>query len=507
VLGALAAATTTAVILLAGHGTGRKNPALAPPTVPAQVTIGPGATARRVPDSFLGVSTEYGALALFERHGVLLDRVLSLLRVRGGGPLSLRVGGTSADGTFYDPSRQRLPRWAYALTPTWLAQTGVLVRRVGARLILDLNLATDTPPVAARLAGAADRLLPPGSIMGFEVGNEPDNYDHAGWLAAIARGGLAAAAAARRISARDYALDFGDYATLLAAKARRVALVGPALAYPRTDLDWISTLLAAPHPRLGTVSAHLYPYSACAKPGSPSYPTIARLLSKQATAGQVRQVTGAAQLTHRAGLPFRVTEMNSVSCGGLPGVSDAFATALWAPEVLFGLLQAGVDGVNVHIRADAVNGAFALTGAGLIARPLLYGLILVARTLGPDARLVDVRVRAARSLQLTAWAVRLAGGQLHVLLIDESDHSAKVELKLPATGAATLERLLAPSTSSRSGVTLDGQRLGRDGRWQGRPDSETLRPGPHGYQLTLPRFSAALLSVTYSARTAGRSAA
>ena len=82
-----------------------------------------------------------------------------------------------------------------------------------------------------------------------------------------------------------------------------------------------------------------------------------------------------------------------------------------------------------------------------------------------------------------------------MLVIDKSNRSANVHLHLPATGTATLQRLLAPSARSRSGITLDGQRLGRDGRWQGRRTGETLTPGPHGYELTISRLSAALVSV------------
>ena len=45
------------------------------------------------------------------------------------------------------------------------------------RLIVDLNLVTDTPLTAATWARAAETSLPRGSIIGFEVGNEPDIYD------------------------------------------------------------------------------------------------------------------------------------------------------------------------------------------------------------------------------------------------------------------------------------------------------------------------------------------
>ena len=43
-------------------------------------------------------------------------------------------------------------------------------------------------------------------------------------------------------------------------------------------------------------------------------------------------------LAHGAGLRFRLDEVNSVTCGGTRGVSDTFATALWAPDALLSLL-------------------------------------------------------------------------------------------------------------------------------------------------------------------------
>ena len=51
------------------------------------------------------------------------------------------------------------------------------------RLILDLILVTDSPPVAAQWARAAEAGLPARSIAGFEIGNEPDIYSRWYWLA------------------------------------------------------------------------------------------------------------------------------------------------------------------------------------------------------------------------------------------------------------------------------------------------------------------------------------
>ena len=60
---------------------------------------------------------------------------------------------------------------------------------------------------------------------------------------------------------------------------------------------------------------------------------------------------------------------------------------------------------------------------------------------------------------------------------------------------ATVQRLLAPAARSRSGVTLDGQQLGPNGRWTGTPHTETITRSRGGYELTMPRLSAALVAV------------
>jgi len=454
-----------------------------------------------VPTSFFGLSTEYWAMPRYERHMPIFNRVLSLVRVPGEGPLILRVGGDSADHTYWDPSGRRLPPHAFRLTPGWLRRAAAVVGNLNLRLILDLNLAADSPSMAAQSARAALTDLPQGSVVGFEIGNEPDLYGRAPRASSVRRRHRRVH---RRVvsgpyTATDYVDAFRAYARELGTVAPAVPLLGPSVANPAVDLSWVARVISGDRHLLGALSAHRYPLSACVDPGSPLYPTISRLLSEFASAGMARTVMPAVRLAHQAGLPFRLTELNSVTCGGLRGVSNSFATALWAPDALFELLRAGVDAVNVHIRADAVNAPFALGNSGLKARPLLYGLLLFARTLGPDAHVLAVHMRAARTLQLKIWAVKLAGGVLHVLLIDKGPRSASVELRLPATAPATVERLLAPSVTATSGVTLAGQSLGRDGRWHGHLKATTLTPDRGGgYALTIPGFSAALVSVSVS---------
>jgi hypothetical protein len=473
------------------------------PMTPGQavLTITPDASSESVPASYFGLSTEYWALPLFERNMAVFERVLSMLHVPGDGPLVLRIGGDSADHSFWAPKARRMPAWAFAVTPQFLARLRSLVERDGVRLIVDLNLVTDTPLTAATWARAAETSLPRGSIVGFEVGNEPDLYTRSYWMTTIARSPLETRPLPFELTPDSYVDDFYDDARVLGEGAPDIPLIGPAVAHPRTSLGWIKTLIADERPELGAVSAHLYPFSACIKQKSNSgYPTVARLLSWQASGGLTKNIAGAVAVAHRAGLGFRLTELNSVTCGGKAGVSNTFATALWAPDALFTLMRAGVNGVNLHVRAYAINAPFSLTRLGLTPRPLLYGLLMFERTLGADARLVRVHVAHARSLNLSAWAVRVRGGNLHVLVIDKSNRTVRIDLRLPASAPATVQRLLAPSASSTTGETLDGQRLGPDGTWIGARQIETMTRGPHGYTLTMPRRSAALVEVAVAPR-------
>ncbi|MEO8966967.1 MAG: glycosyl hydrolase family 79 C-terminal domain-containing protein [Solirubrobacteraceae bacterium] len=463
----------------------------AAPRIQARVVIDAHAPMRSIPASFLGISTEYWSMPLWARHLSLLDRVLSL--VHGPGPLVLRIGGDSADRTFWSPVRE-LPGWAFELTPAWLREVSAIVRHTHARLILDLNLVTATPMIAARWARVAEAKLPKHSIIGFEIGNEPDLYSRTLWQAAIA-GGRAARVLPLQITASSYAAAYTAYSRALSHAAPGVPLLGPALSKPRAGLGWISRLLATPHPGLAAVTVHRYPYSACAAASDPADPTLARVLSENAPAGMARTVLGAVRVARTAGLPVRLSELNSITCGGVSGISNTFATALWAPDALFELLHAGVSGVNVHVRAAAINAAYSLGRSGLYAHPLLYGMVMFNRMLGPDSKLVSLRLRAPRQLHLKVWAVRSGRSTLRVLVIDKGGRAAEVSLTLPAQGSATVQRLLGPSVRSARGVTLTGQRLSRNGLWRGRPVITVVPRGPRGYTLAVPRYSAAVLTV------------
>jgi hypothetical protein len=499
VLAAIALAGATVLLLLGApdHNSVPKARARGQSVTPqvVAITLATRTPARAVPGAFLGLSTEYWAAPTFERRPALFARVLALLHVPGDDREVLRVGGDSADHSFFEPDVRTRPRWMFALTPRWLRDTGSLLRRANARVMLDLNLITGSSALAARWASAAYRELPRGSLAGFEIGNEPDIYSRSYWRAIVGRGSPWARALPIRLSAAAYDLEYQSYARAVGSVAPGVPLSGPVLANPGAHVDWIPSLLAADRGAVATVTGHRYPLSACVKPRSPIFPTVARVLSERASAENARLTARAVEMAHLAGLRFRLSELNSVTCGGRPGVSDTFATALWAPDALFELMRVGADAVDVHVRDDAINAAFTLGASGLGARPLLYGLILFTRTLGAHARLIPLRLHAGRVAHLKAWAVLAPKDRLRVLLINKGDQPVLARLRLPATGPASVQRLLAPSAASRTGELLDGQRLGAGGQWVGRRIVQPIISQAGRYAVPIPRWSAALVSV------------
>ena len=153
---------------------------------------------------------------------------------------------------------------------------------------------------------------------------------------------------ALRYTSADYAHDFAAYAAAVHKVVPKIPIAGPATAFPGGT--WWAGLPQHGRSRLGMVTVRRYPLSACT-----STSTLSGLVSGPSPVNFNSSVLQEAASAHERGLRLRVTEANSASCGGLAGVNNTFASALWAPNALLGLMWAGADGVDIHTRVDAIN--------------------------------------------------------------------------------------------------------------------------------------------------------
>ncbi len=448
-----------------------------------------------VPPSFFGLSFEQDEFQSFENRGRLFDRMISLVRAQDGSPLLLRLGGKSADDAYWQTPPIHTPSWVFELDNNWVKNLAALVQRNDLRVVLDVNLAVHSPTMASDFAQAIRRALPAGGLAQVAVGDEPDLFKNQPNLARerVSTTKSLPSDWPRVYSPHSFRSDFRAYARALRAAVPGIPLDGPEIA--SSTPAWTSSLN-----RLGglgptQLTVHRYPFSNCWPKGTWFYPSIRKLLSQGATYGLALRVRGALAVAGR--LPVRVSEMNSISCGGTDGVANSFATALWAPDALFEMLHAGVIGVNWHIRSDEFNAPFVLTRRGVEPRPELYGLAAFAEMVGPGAALVHLKLAGDSGARLKVWAVSSQWG-LRLLLINKSGSPVNLELDASASGRppAQVTELKAPSVTSTSGVTLGGRWIGADGRWHGHPVSQTVSERRGTYSLVVPPYSGEIVRLT-----------
>jgi hypothetical protein len=259
----------------------------------------------------------------------------------------------------------------------------------------------------------------------------------------------------------------------------------------------------ADEPRLSLVTLHRYPLQRCFLPAaSPLYPTIHNLLLPSASAGLAQSVARYATLAHAHGISLRIDELNSVSCGGAVGVSDTFASALWALDAAFQMARVGVDGVNIHTFPGATYQLFNFVRerGAWIARvyPEYYGLMMFAQAAPAGSRLLESSGAAPAGVE--AWATRSPDGTTRVVLINTGASGARlVAVRAGDTGElATLERLTAPGLAAKTGVTIGGQTFGMNtttGTPSGNQDLVSIPPVTGAYVVRVPAASAALLTI------------
>lgn len=502
----MAVATTAAAVLMAGVGavpvaadTTTTTPTSTTTAPPLSVNVGGTATGRPIAPGFVGLSIEFQAIRTYTGYdpNAINPVLVQLIRdlAPGQAPV-VRIGGNSTDAT-WTPAKgvKHNPGIFTWITQRWLKVVHNLAVESRARLILGLNLKLNS---AAEIAAEAHAFLTGiGSqrIEALEIGNEPELYPVFAWYTTPS---------GKPVSSRKHGFNFLDYSREITKFAGE--LKGDTLAGPATEnRNWLAKLpkLFAAEPGLKVVTYHRYPLLRCfTKPGDPNYPTIPNLLSLNSSRGLLTGATKAIAYAHSHGATFRVDELNSVACKGQPGVSDTFASALWALDTLFSLARSGVDGVNFHTLPEAAYRLFTFTHTDghwqATVKPEYYGMLMFGQAAPPGSRLLPVSTPSTPDVR--AWATRLRDGEIHVVLINDSPTTSyPVNVNPPSPiRQALLESMSAPSETATSGVTLGGQSFGTEtstGTLSGTQQLTPLTPTGSQYQVTLNPGSAVMLDL------------
>jgi len=300
--------------------------------------------------------------------------------------------------------------------------------------------------------------------------------------------------------AQGYEEEVSSYREAIGALTPGVPIAGPDVSGSGAFSEWGEEEALSQRPAL--LTGHHYPLG-CVQTPSPSIET---LLSSATRGREAHSLETYLKVSSEYGIPLRVDETNTVSCGGVTGVSDTFASALWATGYVTQAMAAGAAGVNLQGNPTNCAGytplcasdPAALADGGLRAEPEWYALLLTSSLLGE--RPLPTTISAEGSPNLVAAAFSGPGHSRKVVLVDdEPPGSRPLALRLnvgAGMGMASIVRLTAPSQSSSAGVLLANRAVSANGSWRASTHTESAPTNAGIVEVELTPSSAALVTVT-----------
>ncbi|KAJ7707362.1 glycoside hydrolase family 79 protein [Mycena rosella] len=465
---------------------------------------------------FFGFSVEFSVItqvlgANSTRLQVPFLNLLSNVAIRGGS-VRVRVGGNTQDYATLFPSlangkimqKQAQDTANPTGTPEVLFTEDVLymLANISALVNVDWYLGipmNDTTNLRLGIAEVGEAILGD-KLIGYQVGNEPDQYplhNHR----------------PQTWGPANFSSEFGVVDAALRADPKVSVvdgkLIGPSLSgqWPPQEV-WDVGFIPNHQKSLAALSMSFYPNNNCVKVFGGS----------NATGGIDPQAVFSSYLDHTAGqkiaatyltstalaqtfsLPFVMMETNSASCGGFPGVSNSFGSALWALDYGLQLAYSNFTTALLHVGGQGVyynpftppptnQSTFREWSIG----PIYYSVLAVAEAFGTSnkSQIIDLQMNAA-NIYTPGYAIYDGGALARLALFNfvtdptgASAYTASFAIGGGDTGQANatpaqvkVKYLLAPSVSSKDNITWAGQTFGTafesDGRITGTEQIQTV---------------------------------
>jgi hypothetical protein len=445
----------------------------------ATVTVNPGTTFGTIGADFIGFSFEKthimnGSLTSNNTNLIALYKLL-------GSPMT-RVGANDAErcawaGTGPGPSQPNGQPFSLKITTGGVDQFCGFLAATGSKAIYGVNFQVGNVPLSsAETAYVMGQC--PSSIVGIEIGNEPDKFGT--W--------------------DQQQSDYETFADAILATPGAL-LVGPACT-SKADILYgapFADSIAAKYPgKLAILSQHAY--VAAANSSGCSVPNL------QITTTLLTDIFDAirAAATKNNLAAWRMDENNTCSGHGQQGVSDTLIAGLWAIDYMFEVARRGGSGVNFHGSENGMDGTVPFYyeplkedhGMVVQVQPEYYGLLLFAEA-GVGSMVSTTITTSAQ--HFTASAIK-ASGYISVVLNNRDASngvSATVNLGSAVSSASAIYLEATPAgslTAAAGNVTLAGAAVSVKGEWpRNAPYIETV--SGNSVSVYVPAASAALVRV------------
>ncbi|KAI0659525.1 glycoside hydrolase superfamily [Cubamyces menziesii] len=516
-----------------------------PITVPSQAQNMPGLSIAQRGD-FWGFSIEMSVVEqVMGKNGSFIQvpflNLLAAVAERAGS-VRIRVGGnTQETATLVDslPDNAIIEKdktvdtavTNTAQTPTLLYTPELLYllsnvsALVNAKWYLGIPM-NDTSHLRLQIAEAADAILGD-SVLGYQVGNEPDLYANHGHRPPT-------------YDETDYFNEFGVVVNAVQQDAKiksKNKLIAPSVQGQWTPEDvWNTGFLDSYGSSLDVIAMEHYPEQNCAAefpnggfgPIQDPQTVFPQYLTHTSSQTLVQPYLNTSFIAQQLGKEFMMFETNTASCGGFPGVSDSFGSALWAVDYGLQMAYSNFTGALLHVGGQNVSyNPFTPPPTNLslfdqwTVGPVFYSTLFMAEALGTTntSRVVDLLANDGNEFT-PAYAIYEEHALARIALINymnAQDGLGSYTVSLSVGGVqigepndtpaqVKVKYLLAPSVSEKDQITWANQTFGgrfqADGRLSGTELVQTItcNQGANTCQIPVPAPGAALVFLSNDAQ-------
>lgn len=446
----------------------------------AMVTVDLGTTIGTIGADFTGFSFEKthimnGSLTAANANMIALFKLL-------GSPMT-RIGANDVErctwaGAGLAPSQPNGQPFVIKVTTGGVDQFCDFLAAAGSKAIYGVNFQLGNATAsAAEVAYVLGRC--PSSIVGIEIGNEPDKFGT--W--------------------QDQQTDYEKFADAILAMPGAL-LVGPGCTSKAAALFTapFADSVATKYPgKVAVLAQHSYVAAANS--------TGCSVTNLQITTTQLTDIFDIVQAAARKNsIPhWRMGENNTCSGHGQQGVSDTFVSSLWAIDYMFEVAKRGGTGINFHTSENGMDGTVPFyyepikedKGMVVQVQPEYYGMLLFAQAgTGP---MVSTTVNTTAK-NFTAWSINADAGFVSVVLNNRNalaPVAATIDLGSAVASASAIYLEATPAgnlTAIAGSVTLAGAKVSVAGDWPRNPPYIQAVSG-NKISVQVPAGSAALVRV------------
>lgn len=430
-----------------------------------------------MPQDFTGLSYESGQLYdadFFSESNTALIAAFKELSRHG----VLRLGGHLSNITVWegvgqdDPKQVRGVRhgiedyWEWPLVDPSVQRNrkGMITRRaienlrgfldaVNWRLIYGLNFACGSPARAADEAAFVEKVMGD-RLIAFVIGNEPDGFVEDQFFRP------------KDYNFTRYIAEYDEWVRTIRAKVPHAAFAGPDTE-GKVD-TWVKSFAQQIKRDATLLTSHFYGMG----PASDPRMTAEKLLRKVIPELE-EQITGVHEAIELSGgVRYRMDEGNSCFGGGRSGVSDAYASALWAADYMLRAASEGFAGVNLHGGGVGIYTPIESSDRSAAApRPVYYGIQFAQRFAG----FVVSRCTLDTSANVAAYAGRRSGEEMLIAVINKNGEAMEVQLPEAGQRKPIASWLLSgPALNAQHGVSFKEVSQAGNGSQMIRPHSAVL---------------------------------